>query len=104
MNLLKSSRLKNLHKSTRPVTTSTMTTPQSKGGVMRAKHTIENGNPMSKIPGKIDISSSRPPKCSWGKDKAPTSAGFDGSQQSYSPQAGPTTGGFPGTTRQSTWR
>ncbi|KAF7871510.1 hypothetical protein EAF04_003617 [Stromatinia cepivora] len=40
----------------------------------------------------------------WGKDKAPTSAGFDGSQQSYSPQAGPTTGGFPGTTRQSTWR
>lgn len=39
----------------------------------------------------------RPLKCSWGKDKAPTSAGFDGSQQSYSPQAGPTPGGFPGT-------
>ena len=33
----------------------------------------------------------------WGKDKAPAIPGFDGSQQGYSPQAGPTPGGYPGT-------
>jgi nucleolysin TIA-1/TIAR len=38
----------------------------------------------------------RPLKCSWGKDKAPSSQGFDPSQQAYSPQSaqGP---GYPGT-------
>lgn len=33
----------------------------------------------------------------WGKDKTPVQPGFDGSQQAYSPQAGPTPGGYPGT-------
>lgn len=38
-------------------------------------------------------------KFQWGKDKAPSAPGQfpDGSQQGYSPQGGPTPGGYPGT-------
>ncbi|KAH7313304.1 hypothetical protein B0I35DRAFT_269776 [Stachybotrys elegans] len=39
----------------------------------------------------------RPLKCSWGKDKTPTSQNFDPAGQPYSPQNPQTPGGFPGT-------
>lgn len=38
----------------------------------------------------------RPLKCSWGKDKAPSQPGFDGSQPAYSPQSAQAPG-YPGT-------